>query len=216
VLFKLLIFYSIAPEMYFVKTPGFVQRLFPNLLWRVFTEEKALFLSFDDGPTPQTTPWILKQLRQFNARATFFCVGENVVKHRNLFIEIINDGHSVGNHTFNHLNGWKNGTKSYLENVRRCASLVPGNLFRPPYGRMSPGQLKALQDEYKIVMWDVLSGDFDEKLSPTKCLQNVTDHANAGSIMVFHDNKKAMKRLEFVLPQVLKFYSEKGFDFRGL
>ena len=202
--------------MYLVKTPQIIQNLFPNFTWKIPSHEKVLYLTFDDGPIPEVTPWVLDQLSKYNAKATFFCVGDNVKKHQVVFQEIIAKGHSIGSHTFNHLNGWATENIPYFHNVRRCASLVGSSLFRPPYGRLKPKQSQFLQRHYRIVMWDVLSGDFDEKIKKEQCLDNVVSHAGKGSIVVFHDSIKAWEKLQFVLPKVLKHFSEKGYRFDAL
>ncbi len=202
--------------MYLVKTPKFIQNLFPNFLWKIPTSEKVLYLTFDDGPIPQVTPWVLEQLRRFDAKATFFCVGENVKKHRHVFEQVIGQGHSVGNHTFNHINGWGADNINYFHNIRHCARLVNSSLFRPPYGRLMPKQTQFLQRHYRIVMWDVLSGDFDEQLNAEQCYNNVVKHATKGSIIVFHDSLKAQPRLKAVLPKVLAHFTEQGYRFESL
>lgn len=202
--------------MYLVKTPQIIQNLFPNFTWKIPSHEKVLYLTFDDGPIPEVTPWVLQQLEAFQAKATFFCVGDNVKKHREVFHQVVDAGHSVGNHTFNHLSGWACENIPYFHNVRRCARLVESNLFRPPYGRLKPKQSQFLQRHYRIVMWDVLSGDFDAKISKEQCLENVIANAGKGSIVVFHDSLKAKEKLQYVLPKVLKHYSEKGFHFEAM
>lgn len=199
--------------MYLVKTPAFVQRLLPDYTWRIPTGERVLHLTFDDGPIPVVTPWVLDTLRQYDAKATFFCVGENVQRHSDIFQQISAEGHSVGNHTQQHLNGWKTDTDAYLDNVRQCAELVPGNLFRPPYGRLRTAQATALKKNYQIVLWDVLSGDFDRDISPQKCLDNITRHARSGSIIVLHDSLKAEQNLRYALPALLDFYAGQGWRF---
>ncbi len=202
--------------MYLVKTPRFIQNLFPNFTWKIPTKEKVLYLTFDDGPIPEVTPWVLEQLDKFNAKGTFFCVGENVEKNPNVFEQVKEAGHSVGNHTYSHLNGWGEDNIPYFHNVRRCAGLVKSELFRPPYGRLMPKQIQFLQRHYRIIMWDVLSGDFDQNLSREQCLKNVLTHAKAGSVVVFHDSLKAKDRLEYVLPKVLKHFVQKGYRFEAL
>ena len=202
--------------MYLVKTPGFIQNLFPNFTWNIPTEEKVIYLTFDDGPIPEVTPWVLDQLQAYNAHATFFCVGDNVGKYPDLFEQIIEKGHAVGNHTFNHLNGWKTDNIPYFHNIRRCARMVNSELFRPPYGRLRPKQSQFLQRHYRIVMWDILSGDFDPKLSAEQCYNNVVNNAKPGSIVVFHDSLKAQEKLTYSLPRVLKHLSKQGFIFKKL
>ncbi|MEM1321800.1 MAG: polysaccharide deacetylase family protein [Bacteroidota bacterium] len=202
--------------MYLVKTPKFIQNLFPNFIWKIPAKEKVLYLTFDDGPIPQVTPWVLDQLKAYEAKATFFCVGENVQRHPDVFQQVLDAGHSVGNHTFNHLNGWGTDNIPYFHNVRHCAHLVNSNLFRPPYGRLMPRQAQFLQRHYRIIMWDVLSGDFDPKLSKDQCLKNVTDKVKPGSIVVFHDSLKAQEKLQYVLPQVLEHFTAAGYQFESL
>lgn len=202
--------------MYFIKSPQFVRNLFPNFTWQIPTHEKRLFLTFDDGPVAEVTPWVLDCLASYNAKATFFCVGDNIRKYPLIFEQIKNQGHSVGNHTFNHLNGWASDNIPYFHNVRHCASLVKSELFRPPYGRLKPKQAQFLQRHYRIVMWDVLSGDFDPGISPQQCLHNVVQNAEPGSIIVFHDSLKARERLEYALPKVLEHFSALGYSFEAL
>ncbi len=202
--------------MYLVKTPKFIQNLFPNFVWKIPSREKVIYLTFDDGPIPEVTPWVLKTLDQFNAKATFFCVGENVFKHPEVFREVLDQGHSAGNHTYNHLNGWATDNIPYFHNVRHCANLVKSSLFRPPYGRLMPKQAQFLQRHYRIIMWDVLSGDFDPKIDREQCLDNVKMKTRPGSIVVFHDSLKSFEKLQYVLPKVLKHFSEKGYRFEAL
>lgn len=202
--------------MYLVKTPGFIRNLFPNFTWNIPTKEKVIYLTFDDGPIPEVTPWVLEQLNEHNAQATFFCVGDNVGKYPELFEQIIESGHSVGNHTFNHLNGWRTDNIPYFHNIRRCARMVNSELFRPPYGRLRPKQSQFLQRHYRIVMWDILSGDFDPKLSEDQCYQNVISNVKPGSIVVFHDSLKAKEKLVYTLPKVLSHLSNQGFLFKKL
>ncbi len=202
--------------MYLVKTPNFIQSLFPNFIWKVPTSDKVLHLTFDDGPIPEVTPWVLEQLEAYNAKATFFCVGDNVKKHPEVFNQVQQAGHAVGNHTFNHLNGWGSENLTYFHNVRHCARLVKSELFRPPYGRLMPRQAQFLQRHYQIIMWDVLSGDFDPKISAEQCLTNVINKARKGSIVVFHDSLKAFDKLKVVLPQVLEHFHQLGYRFEAL
>lgn len=203
-------------SMYLAKTPQFFQALFPNFIWRLPTKEKSLHLTFDDGPVPEVTPWVLDVLKKYKAKATFFCVGDNIKKHPQIFERITAEGHSVGNHSFNHLSGWTTDNISYFHNIRYCASLVDSKYFRPPYGRIRPTQAHFLQRHYKIIMWDVLSGDFDSEISNEQCYNNVMNNAKEGSIVVFHDNIKALEKLRYTLPKVLESYSEMGYRFDSI
>ncbi|HNE27984.1 MAG: polysaccharide deacetylase family protein [Saprospiraceae bacterium] len=202
--------------MYLVKTPKIIQTLRPAFLWRMPPEEKVLYLTFDDGPIPEVTPWVLDLLDRYSATATFFCVGDNVRKHHDIYQMILQAGHATGNHTFHHLNGWNTEHRAYFRDIRRCAEVVHSSLFRPPYGRILPRQRAYLERRYQIVMWDVLSGDFDTSLSPEDCLRNVLDHVEPGSIVVFHDSLKAEPRLRYVLPRVLEYFKERGWRFERI
>ena len=202
--------------MYLIQTPNFIQSMFPNFVWRIPHAEKRLFLTFDDGPIPEVTPWVLDQLDKYDAKGTFFCVGENVQKHPDVHQQVIDRGHLIGNHTFNHLSGWATENIPYFHNVRHCARLVQSELFRPPYGRLKPKQVQFLSRHYQIIMWDVLSGDFDQKITPAQCFLNVKEHAKNGSIIVFHDSLKAQQNLEYALPKVLSHFSRKGYKFEAL
>ena len=203
--------------MYFVKTPGMFRHFFSKMLWRVPADEKVLFLTFDDGPVPEVTPWVLQQLEAYEARATFFCVGDNVRKHADLYQMVCAQGHTVGNHTFHHLNGWETEADVYLENAEQCRSLVDSPFFRPPYGRLTPSQSQSLvRAGYELVMWDVLSADFDRKLTGQQVFDNVRRHAMKGSVVVFHDSIKAWDRLEYALPATLAYFASQGYRFGGL
>ncbi|MBL7885550.1 MAG: polysaccharide deacetylase family protein [Flavobacterium sp.] len=207
-----------------VKTNRFIKAIFPKYVWDVPNNENKVYLTFDDGPTPEITEWTLNQLKLYNVKATFFCIGDNVRKFPETFLNAINEGHSIGNHTFNHLNGWTTKKELYIKNVELCnQKIVEGreqtadcrlqtNLFRPPYGKIKPSQSKILRKQgYKIIMWDVISYDFDASITPEKCLENVLKNVQSGSIIVFHDSKKAFQNLEFVLPRTLQFLKEKGY-----
>ena len=202
--------------MYLIKTPKVIQNFFPNFIWQVPTREKVLFLTFDDGPIPEVTPWVLDELEKHQAKATFFTVGNNVRQHPDIFKRILDQGHSVGNHTYNHVNGWTSENIPYFHDVRHCAKLVRSSLFRPPFGRLKPGQIQFLQRHYRIIMWDVLSGDFDQEITREQCLRNVLDNASEGSIVVFHDSLKAKRNLCFILPKVLDYFSRQGYTFECL
>ena len=202
--------------MYLTRTPNFIQNLFPNFTWRVPTEQKVAYLTFDDGPIPEITPWVLDQLDAYQAKATFFCVGENVTKHPDIFEMVVQRGHQVGNHTYNHLSGWSTDNMDYYHNVRKCAQLVKSSLFRPPYGRLKPHQVQFLQRHYQIVMWDVLSGDFDPGTTLEQCYENVMSKVRNGSIIVFHDSIKAKEKMQYTLPLVLEELSSRGYTFESI
>lgn len=205
--------------MYYpVRIPKCLQFFFPRYMWRGETKTgcKRLYLTFDDGPIPEITPWVLEQLGAYNAKATFFCVGANVQKNQEIYQQILREGHQVGNHTFNHLNGWSTTKEAYLNNVAICSAEVVSPLFRPPYGRLKWGQAKALHAQYKIVLWEVLAGDFDASISGEKCWQNICRNASDGSIIVLHDSKKSWKHLSYVLPKLLDYYHNKGFTFEAI
>lgn len=202
--------------MYLAKTPDLLKPLYRDLLWHVDTTRKELYLTFDDGPIPEVTPWVLDQLKQFKAKATFFCIGQNIETNPEIFQRIEEEGHRVGNHTYDHASGWSSTNKQYFRSVLKCQELTGSELFRPPYGRIKREQAKHLQRHFRIVMWDVLSGDFDLKASNDKCLSNVVDNAGCGSIIVFHDSLKAKERLEFALPKVLGHFSGMGYAFKTL
>ena len=204
---------------YLVKSPWILKKYFSECTWNIKTNEKILYLTFDDGPHPEATLFILEQLKNYNAKATFFCIGKNVKEHFEIYKQIISDGHRPGNHTFNHLNGWNTRDEIYIKDIEKAAEIIDSNLFRPPYGRITKFQIKVLQQQkinLKTIMWDVLSGDFDTSLKPENCYLNVINYANPGSIIVFHDSLKAFPNLQYTLPLVLKYYSEKGFQFRPL
>lgn len=202
--------------MYLVKSSYFIKKYYSNFIWKIPTAEKIIYLTFDDGPTPEVTEWTLSILKTFNAKATFFCVGSNAAKHTNIFQQIINEGHAVGNHTHHHLNGWHTDNEAYLRNIKKCEKVVKSDLFRPPYGRIKKSQYELIKEDYKVIMWDVLSGDFDKNTSPEKCLSNVTNNTTEGSIIVFHDSLKAADNLKYTLPKVLAYFTEQGYRFERL
>ncbi|MET4082267.1 peptidoglycan/xylan/chitin deacetylase (PgdA/CDA1 family) [Pedobacter sp. UYP30] len=284
--------YSVTlPAMYLVKSPFFLKWYYPQLLWNKPRSEKTIYITFDDGPIPIVTPFVLKTLAAYNAKATFFCIGDNIRKHPDVFNAVVNSGHAIGNHTFNHLNGWKTDDETYIKNILEAQALTQTNLFRPPYGRIKKSQIRklkgvggresevgseqsavsSLQSDIKtlsfevrnkssepqfqpsnhypltakpnpstlyppnpkpstlhpkpstlnlpafhLIMWDVLSGDFDTNLAPEKCYQNVIINTQNGSIIVFHDSLKAFDRLQYALPRVLKYFTERGFSFERL
>ena len=192
---------------------------FPKYLWRIKTTEKRIFLTFDDGPIPEVTDWVLDQLRQYNAKATFFVVGENVTKNPGIFRRIMADGHAVGNHTYNHLKGWKTHSGAYLANFIKCENEIQGSyaesklLFRPPYGQLKRRQATEILKTHEIVMWSVLTRDYEEPLDKEKCLKRAIQKTGNGSIVLFHDSIKAQKNLRFVLPRFLVYFSINDFEF---
>ncbi|MBG9375470.1 polysaccharide deacetylase family protein [Panacibacter sp. DH6] len=209
---------------YTITMPWLVRKMYPTLTWEKPADQKTIYLTFDDGPHPAATPFVLDTLASFNAKATFFCIGKNVAAHMDIYKRIIAEGHGVGNHTFNHLNGWKTSNEQYFNDIFEAAKYIDSSLFRPPYGRINKFQVKLLQKEnsenrnnaFHIIMWSVLSGDFDVKLSPQKCLSNVILHTRPGSIIVFHDSTKAWERMSYALPLVLEHFCKAGYRFSAL
>jgi len=205
--------------LYLTSSPFWLQWFYPTLTWHKNRKEKIIYLTFDDGPIPVVTPYVLNTLKKFNAQATFFCIGENIDKYPEIFSDVISEGHTVGNHTQSHLKGWNTRDDDYLNNVRKCSELTGSQLFRPPYGRIKKSQITAINKQFpetEIVMWDVLSGDFDQTISSRTCISNVLKNTRNGSIIVFHDSIKAFGRLEQSLPIILEKLSAQGFVFRTL
>lgn len=205
--------------MYLIKSPLLLKWYYPSLTWHKNRNDKVIYLTFDDGPIPDVTDFALKTLKAFNAKATFFCIGDNIYKHPEIFENIKNEGHSIGNHTFNHLKGWETPDEIYLKNFQKCQELTKTHLFRPPYGRIKKSQitkLRFIHPGIQIIMWDVLSGDFDIGLDPQKCFKNVVKHTGKGSIVVFHDSVKAYDRLKYALPKVLQHFTQQGYHFDSL
>jgi peptidoglycan/xylan/chitin deacetylase (PgdA/CDA1 family) len=204
-------------NFYWIKTNSLIKRIFSNYIWDIPNMENKIYLTFDDGPTPEITEWVLNILKEHQIKATFFCIGKNIEKHPALFNKVIDSGHVVGNHTFNHLNGWNTPIGDYLENIDLCKSEIHNLkplLFRPPYGKIKTTQSKKLRKlGYKIIMWDVLSADFDQNISPEKCLENVLQNTQSGSVIVFHDSVKAFKNLEYTLPRSIEILKQRGFEF---
>ena len=202
--------------LYDVPTPDPIREYYPKAVWSIPGRDKVLYLTFDDGPIPEVTPWVLEQLAKHDAKATFFCVGENVIRHPVVFDSLKDSGQAVGNHTHNHMNGWRTEDEDYFENIRRCAEWVDSNLFRPPYGCIKPSQYRHLLSDYQIIMWDVLVGDYDRNLPKETCLQKVIDHGHEGSVIALHDSIKAQENLVYTLPRVLEHFSGMGFVFHSL
>lgn len=193
--------------VYFRSGP-WLSTFFPSLEWKIATSARQVYLTFDDGPHPEHTPWVLDQLDAYDCKATFFCIGNNVKKYPEVYREIIRRGHAVGNHTFNHVNGFKLSSEAYAEDIRECAEWVDSSLFRPPYGRINRRQIKRLSPHYRIVMWSVLSGDFDMNLNRELSLKIMKKNLQPGSILVFHDSEKAASNLQFLLPRLLQYMQQ--------
>ena len=194
-----------------VSPPFFLRLAYPGVTWQMSRKEKVLYLTFDDGPQPEITNKVLDLLKEYNAKATFFCIGENVKKHPDIYNRILSEGHRVGNHSNTHPSSWKVNTTAYLNDVEEASRIISSDLFRPPYGKLTPRTLFALRKKYRIIMWDVITGDFDEKVSAAQVEKNVINNAKNGSIIVFHDSVKAGPRMLEVLPRVLEYFIKKGF-----
>lgn len=202
---------------YLVQTPFWMKCIYPDSVWSMPAGSRIIYLTFDDGPHPEATSFVLDQLAVYGAKATFFCVGENVVRYPDVFRRIVDEGHAIGNHTHHHLNGFKTEKEVYLHDVDEASCHIPSKLFRPPYGRIRSGQRKQLRERgYSMVMWSVLSADFDKKVSREKCLRNVLENAVDGSIILFHDSEKALEQMSFALPRVLAYFSGEGFLFKKI
>jgi peptidoglycan-N-acetylglucosamine deacetylase len=205
--------------LYFVNTPWWLKKYYNNCVWQMPATKKVIYLTFDDGPHPSATNFVLDELNKYQAKATFFCIGKNVVENEGLYQKILLNNHAVGNHTQHHLNGWKTPNDVYMQNIATAKQYIDSNLFRPPYGRITKFQLQLLQHPaYNLqpIMWSVLSGDFDVTLSAEKCLKNVLNNTKSGGIVVFHDSEKAFEKLQFVLPKVLAHFAEKGYVFEKI
>jgi len=200
-----------------VKTPVLVKKMFPNYIWDIHSETNTIYITFDDGPTPGVTDLVLDILKTYNAKATFFSVGENAKKYPELTKRILEEGHALGNHTNNHIKGWKTKTKDYLSNIDEASKVINTNLFRPPYGQLTPKQGKKLIEAgYQIIMWNVLSFDWDNIVKKETCLNNVISKTTKGSIIVFHDSVKASKNMLFALPKVLEYFNKLGYSFKAI
>lgn len=199
-----------------IQPKKWMKKFFSKAVWEIRTSEKEIYLTFDDGPIPGLTEWILDELKRYNAKATFFCVGENIQKNKDVFERILKEGHQVGNHTQNHIKGFHSSLLEYIRNTEACEAFTKSKLFRPPYGQLGKSQYRALlKKNYKIVFWDVISYDY-EKITPEQCLRNVLRYTRSGSIVLFHDNVKAEKNVKYALTHTLKYFTEKGFLFRSI
>jgi peptidoglycan/xylan/chitin deacetylase (PgdA/CDA1 family) len=220
------VFAFLKKDHYLVKTPWWLKKLFPGCVWQGPKKEKTLYLTFDDGPHPTITPFILDLLKQYNAKATFFCIGNNVKNFPRQYHQIINEGHTVGNHTMNHMNGWKCTDEEYSDDINRAKRYIKSNLFRPPYGRIKRSQIKWLTKDnnlpvadnrkHFVVMWNILAGDWDADLKPERCYERIKGKITSGDIIVFHDSEKAWDRMNYAVPMLLKDFTEKGYRFEAL
>ena len=194
-----------------LQVPEILKSVIKNVVWRINPAEKVIYLTFDDGPNPGVTPQVLDILDRFEVKATFFCVGENVFRFPDVFEEVKRRGHGVGNHTFNHLKGFEYATDDYVKNVKKAADYIDSKLLRPPHGQIKPSQIKALKDDYRIIMWDFITYDYDKRIEPEKIIAEVKKRSRNGSIVVFHDSLKAEKNVLQVLPEALRFWKENGY-----
>ncbi len=206
-----------------VRTPKIIKWLFPKLIWNKLNSSNSIFLTFDDGPIPIVTEEVLKILETFQIKATFFCIGNNIQKHPEIFKRIIQEGHSIGNHTFNHLNGWKSSQNEYSDNILKTDQLIQdfvldkSKFFRPPYGKISRSQIKdLLKNKFQIIMWTVLTQDYNKNITPEKCFQNSIKNIKSGDIILFHDSEKAKENMLYSLPKTIAYLKEKGFKFEPL
>lgn len=199
-----------------MRTPIFIKRLYYSVTWDQKHQERTIFLTFDDGPTPDITDEVLRILSEFNARATFFCLGRNVDRHPDIFNRIIKEGHGVGNHTYSHLKGWRTKLDQYIDDINLASKYIPSKLFRPPYGQIKRRQIRKIRDRYKIIMWDVLSLDYEQRISTERSLKMVLKNTRPGSIVVFHDSEKAWPKLKIILPQVLDYFKKNEYCFEKI
>jgi peptidoglycan/xylan/chitin deacetylase (PgdA/CDA1 family) len=221
-------------KLAFTKTPKLLQWLFHKRIWAFSRSSNSVYITFDDGPIPEITPWVVAELKKYDAKATFFCIGDNIEKHPSIFKQLITEGHVIGNHTQHHINGWNTSKEAYIKEITRCESLISEQnisdakdshsplfknkerskikkIFRPPYGKITAKQAKEiLKKGYSIIMWDILSKDYDPKIDKEKCLKNILKNVRAGSIIVFHDSLKAEKKLRYILPKVLEHIQKRG------
>ena len=201
---------------FWVKTPNWVPNLLKQATWQIPSQQKMLYLTFDDGPTPDATEWVLEQLQQYNAKATFFLIGENVEKNRKEYEILKASPHQIGNHTYNHLSGWKTKNKTYFDNIEQANELIQSPFFRPPYGKLKWSQYQQLKKQYRLIMWDVVPGDFLPNVDGNECFRRIKKYAKPGSIIVLHDSEKCFETVKVCLPQVLEYFSNEGYTFESV
>ena len=205
-------------NLYLHRIPQFFHWIYPNIIWRIPSSSKTIYLTFDDGPSPYITHFVLKELSKHQAKATFFCLGKNIEQHPETFKNIVEQNHTIGNHSYSHLNGWTSDKQTYSEDINKCEKLISPSkkLFRPPYGRIKKNQINLLKSDYKIILWNYMVGDFDKRLSKEKCWERAKSNIKNGDIVVFHDNEKSFETLQYVLPRVLNHFTDKGYIFKSL
>jgi peptidoglycan/xylan/chitin deacetylase (PgdA/CDA1 family) len=199
-----------------VRLPGFITSLFKEAIWRFEVTAPLVYLTFDDGPIPEVTPWVLDFLRKEEIKATFFCVGENVMRYPNIYQQILNDGHSVGNHTYNHWQGLKKRDQEFFRNIEKAGNYIDSDLFRPPHGWLKTSQYRHLKKQFRIIMWDLISCDYDVRLNSDGVLKNITDFVRPGSVITFHDSIKARRNLTEALPLAICWMKEQGYQFEAI
>ncbi len=201
--------------MFIEQPPQFIRYLYPSAIWRMDKDERAVYLTFDDGPIPRVTPWVLDILDRYGIKATFFMVGDNIRKHPDEFRMVVERGHRIGNHTFNHIRGLSYDINSYMENTDKASEVMMNtNLFRPPHGYMSPKQYAELKKRYKIIMWDLVTRDYNRKFTGEQILQKVKKYVRNGSIITFHDSLKSEENIRYALPKAIEWLMEQGYEFK--
>jgi peptidoglycan/xylan/chitin deacetylase (PgdA/CDA1 family) len=213
------IFNFLKRDLYFVKTPWWVKMLYPKCVWDIKTKEKVLYITFDDGPHPTITAFVLQELKKYNAKATFFLIGDNAKKFPQVLQQIIDEGHAIGNHTMHHLNGWKTAEGNYFNDIKEAEQYINSALFRPPYGRISTKQIQTLTTHHSpltIIMWNILAGDWEQSLLPQKCFNQIKNKIYPGAIVVFHDSEKALERMQYAFPKLLEYAAREGYTFKKI
>lgn len=213
-LFSITLHLNRKKEMIIEQPSKWLRWLYPQALWRMDVNDHSVYLTFDDGPIPESTPFILKVLKEFDVKATFFVVGDNVRKYPELYQQILNEGHRVGNHTYNHIGGARHSIYTYEKNVKKCDDLIHSDLFRPPHGWMRPTQYHRFKHKFRIVMWDLVTRDYSKRLSAYDVVRNVHLYARNGSIITFHDSLKSIDKLHYALPASLRYLKSQGYEFK--